>query len=449
MKKLVITIFLIFAVTQLNLAQSNNTNKLSKTFVLSLGYGVTAASTDFQTIKLGSQFTGAMEYNFNSTSKTTFGFRVFGARGEYGGKSEGLAIPEFRSPFYYIGAGPQVTFEFSKSLSTTFLLGGSYLQFYPKDLSDNNLPNFAAKTYDNSGLAGNVEMSVRYLTSDNISLNFNLGAFASTSTNNDFLDDISKNGNGIDIVYSAGVSLSYYFRGAKDTDMDGVVDSKDMCPNTPRGVRVDDFGCPLDSDGDGVADYMDKCPDTPKGVKVDKNGCPLDTDGDGVADYLDKCPGTPTGVKVDSDGCPLDSDGDGVPDYKDKCPDTPRGDKVDEYGCSVIAPIEFGADANFNLNSYKLLTASHEKLDKLAEKMINNPQYKASVEGYTDKYGKADYNLWLSKKRAESVINYLVKKGVDRDRFTVKPFGETNPVASNDTKEGRARNRRVVVRLTQ
>ena len=118
-----------------------------------------------------------------------------------------------------------------------------------------------------------------------------------------------------------------------DSDGDGVPDNLDKCPNTPKGVKVDKKGCPIDSDGDGVPDYLDKCPDTPAKVKVDKNGCPIDSDGDGIADYLDKCPKTPTGIKVDSVGCPSDSDHDGIPDYLDKCPDTPHGVKVDKDGC--------------------------------------------------------------------------------------------------------------------
>ncbi|MGE5809093.1 MAG: thrombospondin type 3 repeat-containing protein, partial [Nitrospirota bacterium] len=121
----------------------------------------------------------------------------------------------------------------------------------------------------------------------------------------------------------------------QDSDHDGVPDSLDKCPDTPKGVKVDKNGCPADSDEDGVPDYLDKCPDTPKGVAVDKDGCPLDSDGDGVPDYMDKCPDTPKGVAVDKDGCPLDSDGDGVPDYMDKCPDTPKGVKVDASGCPV------------------------------------------------------------------------------------------------------------------
>lgn len=124
-----------------------------------------------------------------------------------------------------------------------------------------------------------------------------------------------------------------------DSDKDGIVDSRDKCPDTPLGVKVDKKGCPVDSDGDGVPDYLDKCPDTPAAAfaKVDATGCPLDTDGDGVPDYLDKCPDTPAQAKghVDADGCPIDTDKDGVFDYMDKCPDTPAGVAVDSVGCAL------------------------------------------------------------------------------------------------------------------
>ncbi|MGQ0620977.1 MAG: thrombospondin type 3 repeat-containing protein [Panacagrimonas sp.] len=134
-----------------------------------------------------------------------------------------------------------------------------------------------------------------------------------------------------------GASFRYAFGGEfKDTDGDGVLDRKDKCPNTPKGVQVYADGCPVDLDQDGVPDYLDKCPNTPPGSPVDANGCPFDSDGDGVPDHLDQCPGTPANTKIDGKGCPLDSDGDGVPDHLDQCPETKTGQAVDAKGCPII-----------------------------------------------------------------------------------------------------------------
>ena len=197
-----------------------------------------------------------------------------------------------------------------------------------------------------------------------------------------------------------------------------------------------------DSDGDGVADHLDKCPGTPKGVKVDAVGCPLDSDGDGVADPADKCPNTPKGVKVDAVGCPLDSDGDGVPDYLDKCPDTPKGLVVDETGC-VPAGFKLVTDILFDTNKWDIKPEGKAELDKGVEFLLKNPQIKVEIQGHTDSTGTAKWNATLSQRRAESVMKYLVSKGVPAAQLTAKGFGPTNPVASNDTPEGRAKNRRV------
>lgn len=90
----------------------------------------------------------------------------------------------------------------------------------------------------------------------------------------------------------------------KDSDNDGVVDSKDQCPMTPAGVRVDANGCSIDDDNDGVLNNVDQCPNTPSGTKVDATGCAIkDSDNDGVVDSKDMCPDTPAGVKVDAKGC--------------------------------------------------------------------------------------------------------------------------------------------------
>lgn len=199
----------------------------------------------------------------------------------------------------------------------------------------------------------------------------------------------------------------------------------------------------LDSDGDGVVDSMDKCPNTPKGVEVDKNGCQIDSDNDGVYDNVDKCPNTPAGVEVDVNGCPIDSDHDGVPNYLDKCPNTPKGVVVDKNGC----PMTYNFDITFDNNSAVIKPQFMDRINKFAEFLKKNPAYKAEIQGYTDSKGSAAYNKKLSEKRAKAVYEALINEGISKDRLTYKGYGEENPVASNDTAEGRAKNRRVVAKL--
>ncbi|OOZ38477.1 hypothetical protein BOW53_15460 [Solemya pervernicosa gill symbiont] len=232
-----------------------------------------------------------------------------------------------------------------------------------------------------------------------------------------------------------------------DSDGDGVLDDKDRCPDTPKGVAVDAVGCPLDSDGDGVVDMHDKCPNTPRGVKVDTSGCPLDSDGDGVYDYMDKCPGTPAGAAVDGKGCPLDSDGDGVYDYMDKCPGTPKGAKVDSDGCMFEIVLN---NVLFETNSAELKPESKLVLEKLADVLKGRPDVTGvKVIGHTDSMGSAAYNMGLSERRAASVARYLTGTGVSGSLLTSKGMGESDPVASNDNAEGRMMNRRVVFEIAR
>ncbi|MEE4376978.1 MAG: S8 family serine peptidase, partial [Candidatus Competibacteraceae bacterium] len=151
----------------------------------------------------------------------------------------------------------------------------------------------------------------------------------------------------VGVVPYEGVSSDYSLgmvSPSVDDDGDGVPNLDDLCPNTPPGTTVDEFGCPPlpdDADGDGVTDDIDLCPDTPAGASVNLDGCSdeqLDSDGDGVNDALDQCPDTPAGTTVDEFGCPLipDSDGDGVNDALDLCPGTPAGTAVDADGCPLL-----------------------------------------------------------------------------------------------------------------
>ena len=208
------------------------------------------------------------------------------------------------------------------------------------------------------------------------------------------------------------------------------------------------------SDGDGVYDDTDQCPGTPAGTAVDANGCalPVDSDGDGVNDEADACPSTPAGTVVDAKGCAKDSDGDGVLDGVDACPATAEGAVVDSKGCEVIRErvVEIRLPGvNVETNSDRLLSGAESELDAAAKTLRSNPSVTVEVAGYTDDRGNADYNRGLSERRARSVRNALEERGVPREQMTVAGYGEDDPIASNDTAEGRAANRRVVLRLTR
>lgn len=237
----------------------------------------------------------------------------------------------------------------------------------------------------------------------------------------------------------------------KDDDRDGVSNAKDRCPYSPAGAKVDVEGCAKgdvrDSDRDGIPDAQDQCPDTPPGTKVDKLGCPLDSDHDGVPDSKDKCPGTRKGLKVNADGCPIDSDQDGVVEAKDKCPNTLPTIRVDVEGCPIKETQDLGKlqkNINFEVGSDKLTKASLPVLDNLVELLKQIPDdVRIEVQGHTDSDGKASYNLDLSQRRAESVVKYIVSKGISADRLRAKGYGMTRPIADNRTLSGKRLNRRV------
>ncbi len=252
-----------------------------------------------------------------------------------------------------------------------------------------------------------------------------------------------------DNLISLGLQLPFGSSTPKwvDSDGDGVADSSDNCPNTPAGARVDTFGCELDSDGDGVKDSKDECPGTPRGVAVGANGCPNDSDGDGVTDDKDQCPNTPAGEPVDANGCELDDDGDGVVNRLDECPGTAAGVQVDIKGCEIKEEIRLEG-VNFETNSDRLLPGAEAILNDAAATLGKNPTIRVEVAGHTDSDGAAEYNESLSSRRAQTVRDYLAVRGVAADRMTVRGYGEAQPIADNTTADGKAQNRRVVLRIT-
>jgi outer membrane protein OmpA-like peptidoglycan-associated protein len=232
------------------------------------------------------------------------------------------------------------------------------------------------------------------------------------------------------------------FNGCPDRDGDGIPDHKDACPDAPGPVEYD--GCP-DTDGDGVLDFLDECPEIPG--PSENNGCPWpDTDGDGVLDKDDKCPNIAGPAK--NEGCPYtDTDNDGVPDKDDKCPETP-GPKENE-GCPEIEEevqeILKTAFENLEFETGRSIIKqeSVESLNELAEVLVKKPEWGLQIAGHTDNVGKAQSNLILSKQRAEAVRDFMVDRGIAIERLSVLYFGQTMPIQSNDTTEGRQANRRV------
>ena len=339
MKLVTLILLFLVGIAQLSISQervqASNLNAMSNVFGITAEGGLTLGRTDYNTNKINYNGKASLEYFIPSTGASNFGLRVFGQSGFISGADKPVGVVnttnEFSTEVDLLGGGVIFNLSLGDAVYLQIGAGASNLMFYPKDGNGNKLPNYNAGLYSTQMLAYNGDASIRLMLSQKMSLNGSAGIVIGSK---DFLDDI-KSGPNNDMLFTANVGLSYYFGRDKDSDGDGVPDSRDACPNTPTGVKVDENGCPLDADGDGVPDYLDKCPDTPNGVKVDASGCPLDSDGDGVPDYLDKCPDTPMGVKVDLVGCPLDSDGDGVPDYLDKCPNTPAGVKVDLAGCPL------------------------------------------------------------------------------------------------------------------
>ncbi|HSU27912.1 MAG TPA: OmpA family protein, partial [Chitinophagaceae bacterium] len=233
-----------------------------------------------------------------------------------------------------------------------------------------------------------------------------------------------------------------------DTDGDGINDELDKCPNEAGTAKYN--GCPIpDTDGDGINDELDKCPNQAGTAKYE--GCPIpDTDGDGINDEEDKCPTEP-GIAA-KDGCPVrDRDGDGVNDDVDRCPDIPgvaSNKGCPDFPANVSKSLSLEAQhISFGATNAKLTTKSNASLDKIVTMMNENPGLSIKVEGHTDNVGDDDANMTLSKDRADAVKAYIVSKGIPEDRIIAEGFGETTPIADNNTAAGRLKNRRIEIKV--
>ena len=207
-----------------------------------------------------------------------------------------------------------------------------------------------------------------------------------------------------------------------------------------------------DSDGDGVYDAVDRCPSSPAGTSVDATGCNIDMDGDGVNNAQDQCPSTAAGTSVDARGCAIkDTDNDGVVDSKDECANTPSSDKVDALGCSVFEKEEVSVELDilFANNSSVISNADSARIQNFVDFMNRYPNTQAVVEGHSSSVGSAEYNQFLSEKRAKTVRQLLIDDyGIDADRLEAQGFGESQLKDTSNTAEAHRINRRIEVKVT-
>ena len=349
------------------------------------------------------------------------------------GEDEEIDVNGYAMPGIGIGANitDRLALEFHYAESETDLQGFGNTDVDIESLRMDAIFDFGGDTWKIYGVGGvgSLEYEAAGIDEQNLLLNLGMGVMRSVT------DRLALRGDARmvylneseELVPAATVALRYVFSG----------------PTTRA---------PRDADGDGVVDGNDRCPGTAPGVNVDMTGCPSDVDGDGVLDGADACPRTPAGVAVDSRGCALDTDGDGVADHVDACPATPRGTRVDARGCTVKPPeptkVRIELNIEFDFDSAMLRPEHALEVDRVASFMRAHPRSVAEIRGHTDDRGAAAYNQGLSERRAKAVMQDLITRGrIAANRITAIGLGETMPISSNDTVDGRDRNRRVTARI--
>ncbi len=354
----------------------------------------------------------------------SFGLELNGTRGKLSGNNDGLsnpAIKEFETQLQYavdlrgvVNLGSIDFLRRENSVGFFLTAGAGMLAYAPKVTTSTGVIDWKGKAVGPAddrhdakdyvkGFYIPVGAGVKFKVSERV--NFNLGYTMN------FVD-----ADNLDGVYAKGQTKDKFSYGYAGLEFSLGSSAKPTLEWTnPLATMYDELKDPT------LRQEVEALKNRVSAVEKSVEDLKKDSDGDGVADQFDKCPGTPAGTAVDGSGCPL-----------------PKPAPVETPVSNVTGFEKIG----FDFNSSVLKTESYPTLDKLSSVLRENGG-KVTVNGYASSEGTAAYNLKLSKDRANSVKTYLVNSGVNASQVATKGYGEANPIASNDTEEGRIQNRRV------
>lgn len=261
------------------------------------------------------------------------------------------------------------------------------------------------------------------------------------------------------VDYQSGKDLAYSDNTAKGRDLSNRVMITLYVKAKEKSTPYDEYDYydnlePKEKPSYKIADTQDSTTyrdndfeDTVYNYSDDISYASSDRDDDGIVDSKDKCSATPLGVLVDQYGCPYDSDKDGIPDFQDKCSNTKLNVRVDKYGCIIKNTKNTILPVHFRSGSSKIEYESYPKLLKLSRYLHKYQDYRIDIIGHTDDVGREEDNLLLSEQRAKAIKNALIIEGIDARRIKAFGRGESQPIATNNTQEGREANRRIELRV--
>ncbi|GGH67023.1 OmpA family protein [Phaeocystidibacter marisrubri] len=312
------------------------------------------------------------------------------------------------------------------------------------DANDNVIFDRDGRRHNEAVARGGLLVKYRLNTAWDLDMRF-LGQMYLFSENSDNITS----GQSTDYTSSLRVGVTYNFGATEEKAP--IVYARPLSELSNEVADLSDKvdGLTSDADGDGVPDYLDADDNTPEGYTVDGAGRAMDIDRDGIPDDIDQDPFTPRGAQVDATGRELDDDGDGVPNSRDEEPNTAEGKMVNFQGREIKGGLggdaanAFLPDIFFNFNSARLSSANEQRLLTIAKIMMADESVEMEVIGRADPVGSEKYNLNLSERRAQAVVDALVNNyGISADRFTVTGLGEGAQTGSNNNV-----NRRVEFRV--